>query len=581
VVDSFGRSLPPREEGLTPRPALILTFLFWVSAPRASAAQPTTEPSEATARSFFESERWQELLLEFPSSNSYSAKLDFYRGMALARLERWQEARDALELGAAKSPGDSRFPLELAGIFFKMKDFRQAKSALSRSLSLGLEADDEAYANDFLGTLFYLEGNLDATLEYWNRVEKPFIRRIEILGELRLDPELLDRAVSASRESVLTLEELRTSRATLQELGVFARTRFELKPGLGSFDLHLMLTERNGFGKPTLGSLASLLRGVPFETVYLDFFNLGGSAHNSRSFFRWDANKRRIFTSFSGPIASDPSRRFRLFLDARREEWDVAGSALAHSGPSSQFGLETFGGGWEVVAREGSPFQWRTGAGVSYRRYRELELRSPETPFLFAEGPSLRYDVGAEGALVRVPERCFDVRASANGTIGKLLREGAPFFTRVRGGIDARWLPKASDDLAVELTLRAGTTMGAAPLDELFLVGTERDTDLWLRRHRGPRDGKKGSAHLGRRFLLANHDLTKIVVEKPRFSIAVGPFADFGVVSDEPEGLGSEGFVVDVGLKLELRVTAGSVLVLSYGRDLREGDHVFYASYAP
>lgn len=82
-------------------------------------------------------------------------------------------------------------------------------------------------------------------------------------------------------------------------------------------------------------------------------------------------------------------------------------------------------------------------------------------------------------------------------------------------------------------------------------------------------------------FLFVNHDLTQVIVEKPWFSIALGPFIDAGVVSDGPEGLGSKGMVVDVGLQTELRVMTGFALRLSYGRDLRDGNHVFYASYAP
>lgn len=223
---------------------------------------------------------------------------------------------------------------------------------------------------------------------------------------------------------------------------------------------------------------------------------------------------------------------------------------------------------------------YQTGAVLSYRTYREVELPGT-TPFLFAEGAFLRYHLAAESSLMRVPEHHFDVRASGTGSVGKLFLEKAPLLTQFLGGIRTRWLPKARSELTLELAVRGGTTAGAATLEELFLIGAERDTDLWLRGHRGTRDGKKGSGFMGRHFLLVNHDLTQVIVEKPWFSIALGPFIDAGVVSDGPEGLGSKGMVVDVGLQTELRVMTGFALRLSYGRDLRDGNHVFYASYAP
>lgn len=47
--------------------------------------------------------------------------------------------------------------------------------------------------------------------------------------------------------------------------------------------------------------------------------------------------------------------------------------------------------------------------------------------------------------------------------------------------------------------LRAGTKFGQIPFDELFILGAERDNDLWLRAHKGTRDGREGSAPMGGR----------------------------------------------------------------------------------
>ena len=61
-----------------------------------------------------------------------------------------------------------------------------------------------------------------------------------------------------------------------------------------------------------------------------------------------------------------------------------------------------------------------------------------------------------------------------------------------------RWLPTArGDDYETLARVRAGKTFGDLPFDELFMLGLERDNDLWLRGHIGTRDGRKGSAPLG------------------------------------------------------------------------------------
>ncbi len=70
---------------------------------------------------------------------------------------------------------DKRFPLELAGIAYREKDTAGAKRFLHRALSL--DPRDE-YGNDFLGTLYSLEGNLAGALFYWNRIGKPVLQNV-------------------------------------------------------------------------------------------------------------------------------------------------------------------------------------------------------------------------------------------------------------------------------------------------------------------------------------------------------------------------------------------------------------------
>ena len=58
----------------------------------------------------------------------------------------------------------------------------------------------------------------------------------------------------------------------------------------------------------------------------------------------------------------------------------------------------------------------------------------------------------------------------------------------------------------------------------------------------------------------------------------VGPFFDAGAIAD-PTGLfGSEKWLFDAGMQTRIRVLGSVWVVLSYGRDLRNGKGAFYGT---
>src|SRR6266851_1596659 len=126
---------------------------------------PAETPSEEEVRQLAAENRWQDIALLLGPLRVRSADLNFYYGTALARLERWQEAEDVFRAGGRLAPTDPRFPIELAGVAFKLKRYPEATHYLRRALGL---APHDSYANDFLGTVYFLQGNLEAALKYWN-----------------------------------------------------------------------------------------------------------------------------------------------------------------------------------------------------------------------------------------------------------------------------------------------------------------------------------------------------------------------------------------------------------------------------
>ena len=125
--------------------------------------------------------------------------------------------------------------------------------------------------------------------------------------------------------------------------------------------------------------------------------------------------------------------------------------------------------------------------------------------------------------------------------------------------------------------VRLGRTLGKIPFDELFILGVERDNDLWLRAHSGTRNGRKGNAPMGRHFFLSNWEIDKNVFNRALINIKLGPFLDIGRIEDPSARFGSDKWLWDLGAQLKVGVL-GQRIGVSYGRDLRTGNGVFFVS---
>ena len=146
----------------------------------------------ATIKTLYQSGQWEAVGRQISAASSDSAELDYYQGMALARLQRWKEANRAFERGERKVPTDKRFPLERAGALFKMGSPSSAKACLRRALKLDPQ---DSYGREFLASLYFLEGNLEAAVRHWNQLGKPAIDEIKMAPVPQLRPDLLDRAL--------------------------------------------------------------------------------------------------------------------------------------------------------------------------------------------------------------------------------------------------------------------------------------------------------------------------------------------------------------------------------------------------
>ena len=150
-------------------PAVLFLFIITISSITVRAQPSIADPQIDKIKQLSEEEKWVEIVRFAETDASPSAEVNYYYGLALARLERWSEATRAFRNGLKQTPGDKRFLLELAGVAFKQRKNTEAVEYLRRALRLD---PADPYANDFLASLYFLQGNLEAALTYWIKVSK-------------------------------------------------------------------------------------------------------------------------------------------------------------------------------------------------------------------------------------------------------------------------------------------------------------------------------------------------------------------------------------------------------------------------
>lgn len=567
---------------LTPR---IVRFALIAALGFAALLSHAQTDQDEQAHQLFQQERWLEVVQLAEKIPHRGAELEFEYGVALAHLERWDEARRALVAASRLSPGDKRFPVELAGVEFRQKNYGAATSHLRRALRI--DPTDE-YANEFLATVYFLQGNHEAAVKYWNRLPKPKPVVAEIRNEptLRVRPALLDHALAFSPASVLTLDELRASEARLGNLEIFQGYRLDLLSSKDQkFDAVVRAQEVNGFGNTKLEALVRTFSGLPSQEVTPKFYNLHGRAINFVSAVRWDPDKRRGRMAVSGPLGfrapGDPRWRFRVDVDLRNENWDIRNGFTGPAPILESLNLRKQAYTAEITRVIGWRWKWMLGGEVSNRDLRNVVPGSVPggilTPQLLAQGYALKQKAGLEYQLWRSAERRVRVTGKLASQAGRVWSAPAESSEKLQGALELHWLPRGrGDDYQTWWNAGAGHTFGDLPFDELFMLGLGADNDLMMRAHIGTRGGRKGSAPLGRNYFLSNWETDKNLYSNGIMSVKLGPFVDTGKITDPDPQLGLPKWLVDLGAQVKLRVLGVGVAV-SYGKDLRTGNNAFYA----
>ena len=293
-----------------------------------------------------------------------------------------------LSAGQKMAPNDKRFPVELAGVAFKQKKYGEAENDMQRALRL--DAKDE-YANEFLATVYFLEGNLEAALKYWNRIGKPQIAEVRSREPvLKIRPALLDHAFAFAPASTLTLDELLASNVRLRGLEIFPTHKLNLsaRPD-GKFDVIFRAQELNGFGNGKLQALVRMFSGALFEEITPEYYNVRGSvpilflcpALIPTSGVRWPRSTGRSGEAHYGATAW-------ALISAMR-----TGRCNLFTGPSTFLGatnLRREGVDTEISRFVDARWSWTTGVELSHRDFRNVIPGVALTPELAAKGYQIK-----------------------------------------------------------------------------------------------------------------------------------------------------------------------------------------------
>ena len=513
---------------------------------------------------------WQQLLDATSSVQEPDSEHRFLRGLALAHLGHLSEAEAELQKAAEQAGQKSgEILVELAGVQFKEKKLSDSTRNLQRAISVG---QTDPYAFDFLASLYYLQGNVEAAVKYWNRVGKPSIQQLKVEPDGTLNPLLLDRALAVSPSSALDLRALRLTDLRLDQLDVFARRRYDLaaRPD-GQFDLTIQTAEKADVRVDSpFRTLLVVARELPFQTLNADVRNIRRAAVNWSSAFRWKFGNHLFATGVSAPFRNNPNLLYRADFTLRDERWDL--SSWSQGGGLA--GLEQVDVQAGVTSITGDRWVWSTGISASHRDL-DQGLASKAFSNGMASGFALASTWGTRYDFLRLPERRIKVSGEARGQLGRFWTSKANLFAIGEIGIEGSWVAQNDARMVVTAREQTGMSGGTIPFDRLFRLGIDRDSELLLRGHTGTRDGLKGAGPMGTGYVLSNLDLQKRLYRNAVLFFTAGPFLDSGKIL-EARSETERRWMWDTGLEGRLSILGLVQVALSYGADTRTGNRVIF-----
>ena len=186
-------------------------------------------------------------------------------------------------------------------------------------------------------------------------------------------------------------------------------------------------------GRAPLEKLFLLFRGLPFQSITPEIYNLRHQAINFVSMYRWDAEKRRVLARLSSPFQANPKFRYAWTADLRSENWDIRNSFQGPAPVLESFNMRREAVGVDFAAFESGRWQWSAGAEVSHRDFRSVSAGTALTPSLLTKGYQLKQIAQVKRRALAIAGAAIDPRGWRVVTAGAHLVATLPLVREAAG----------------------------------------------------------------------------------------------------------------------------------------------------
>jgi hypothetical protein len=514
-------------------------------------------------------------ILSAALANNPAPDAYLYLGNAYKHIKEFQKAEDAFKEGSRRYPEDSRFHNELADLYLEYNDREAAKSELKRSLVVD---PNNNYASDLLATIDMSEGEVQSALRSWNKSGRPVINDILHNYYLTFSSWMVRDAVAFHPAGVLKYSQWKTTESRLFETDNFANAGLEIEPTVVPDQYNAVV--RTTAKTNSLGAfLFGLFKGAPYQTAYVDLWNVGNSGMNFNGNYRWDTNRRRA----EGRVKIPAPLAGLLHLDVggswRAEQWDLSQIIRPELRANSRFDYRATAMRFRI--KNIPHYRVEIGAGFEYRnRYAKGSL-----PQLYTDNRKAA-EIQVEVNL-RLIDRLYQNRLHLEGFGARRSLLGDANFSGGVAQLDNRVTLSRDTRTSLDWTLKGGTSRGPLPVEDYFLLGLDNENPKnILRGHTTEQHERYGHGPMGSDFVLLNTDIERRLATVPFFNNFNIPFLvvkwdlffDGAKTWDRNRIFEPSKLLLDIGGGVRFETPTHS-LNLVYGRSLREGKNTVFAYF--
>jgi tetratricopeptide (TPR) repeat protein len=501
-----------------------------------------------------------------PTADAY-----LYLGIAYANMKEFDKAEEVFKEGGERYSSDPRFNNELAGVYLSNDDVDEARASLNRALQVD---PGNNYASDLLATLDMSEGNVQAALRFWNKSNRPVIDDILHNYYLNFGSWVVRESVAFRPAGVLRYGAWKTTESRLFETDNYTNVGLEVEPTIvpDRYNAVVRTTQKTN---TVTDVLFSLFKGAPFKTSYFDLWNVGNSGVNFNSMYRWHPDRRRIEGSFKMPLPVAGILFTEIRETWRYERWNLSPVIRRESLPCAQFRYKSTG--MQIKFKHIPHYRIEIGGGFEYVN----RAANGDLPELFTDSSNtgkVLFETNLRLSDGRYQNRLrFEGFAARKSILGDFNYTGGTVTLNNRVALtrDTRTF--------LDITVKGGTSRGALPVEDYFVLGMDANPQNLLRGHSITDHGQNGRGPMGTDFVLANIDVERRIVTLPIFNTFNLPyltfkweaFLDGAKTFDRARIFQQSKLLVDAGAGLRIEAPATS-FTMGYGRSLRDGKGIFF-----